>query len=492
MHETGLPRRLLVMKIQAFVLGALKSSLLVIVCLVMALFPMLSLGETQPAAYALSIKARVNSLPDMDAQSVDAINALLKNAVFHLQSRRDGQGARLVLTREGADLLSLESQVKGQEASLVISAKEGLSPTRVTAGSDHPPWTQLFGTPKGLLNLKNAQALLESMLGKAKNALLPLEQEAQRAVSLKAAGRSTRQQVSVLSPEEANALLSQVLPEAQALLSALPLSKESLAGLASLRFSGKQTVKRLFSNEDKEVGLSWQGNLQFAEKTHAVNLLLGWSETGLFLSLKAPARRGNDTLEAAWNLDFQQGIMGDFSARVRVGKEDLRLSGKADILSQDGEEGRGFKGQVTANLRQRGTSERTVEYTLSPDLLFLSEGFSGVLGLTASQPGLTPLEVSLVLDGQQAIYQEGQAALASVDLTHASQEEKALLQARINAALVPSFQQMLLTLPLKTRLLLLHDLGRDLRAVMPENPELAPLTQTEPSFLVEGTPTKPE
>lgn len=496
MHEWAVPGRLVHMSRKVSGVTKWKAGWLYALCLLLALAPFGAQGQARDAAVgrpatALTIKARVNSLPDMDPQSVEALNGLLAKAVFTLHTRQDGQALGLQWTQDGQPLLTLQSEQAGQQASLLMMIRGGLEATRVTSRADVPPWSLLFGVPAGLASWEEAPALFAQLAADARAFLQPHEKEQQRTQGLKAAGRSTSQWVSQLEAQQADALLLALKPRLTKLLSTLPQQEQLLLGLDALRFSGRQTIRRLVDAAGQDLGLQWTGSLLLADKAYSLSLLVGWSEAGATLSLKAPAKRGNDTLEAAFNLSFAAGVTGDFSARVRTAALDWRLTGKANLVQKQAPEGRSFAGSIDARVRTRGKEVQTVDYALAPDLLILEDGFSGVLSLSQTVSGRTPAQVVLVLDRRQAAFPAPATALATLDLQTVGKEETALFQARVKRALVPAFLEMLLSLPKDSRLMLLHDLGRDLRAQLPDDPALAPLDSVAPSFLVEGVPTDP-
>lgn len=427
--------------------------------------PDLLQGAGNPeGAYALSLSLGLFAWPDLSAQTLEALAGWLSGLRLKVLLK-PGEGLAQLL--EGDEvLLHLHTQEEGELATMTLEAPGTLVATRYTATPAQPPWQLLLGSAQPLPDPASARQALLDIAAAAMPHLLAYEKAVKSSLSIKNAGKGASQLVYSLNLEQARgfwqAASPALLPALHSLILALaPQQAASLnPALSALEVKGPLTVKRILDKEGGDLGLQITGAAALSGQTRRLTLFYGQSESGLYLSLKLPATRGGDTLEARLSLLYQaDSVQGDWRLKTVSGKERLDAEGSLSLLR----EGARLSGSLDATLKVSGAEDFRAQYRVEPDLLLADGQASGTLRFVELS-GKTPRrEIRLTLEGTAADALASPAALAEIVLLPADAQQIALETARLQAAAAGIWNRFLQTLPLPQRLLALHDLGRDRR-----------------------------
>ena len=445
---------------------------------------------TQGGSYTLNVSAQLNAWPDLTEQTLSALQIFLEDKQLLLQVQQEDETRHSLarLTDGALDLFALSAREDRFSAAMTLQVPDSLAATRYLGSPDLPPWQTLLGLDPNLPDPHTARSALAGIVQGALPFLLPEEKPVKTSVTIKNVGRGASQLVYALKTEQAAAFWEQaspgLLPAFDSLFNALLMGKApaASAGLRTLKPLGALTVKRFLDKEGLDLGLQVTGTLELNGKARQLTLFGGQSADGLYLSFKLPAKRGSDTLEAQLSLAYALGsVQGDWRLKTVNGKDRLDASGAISLNSavEDGAE-RLF-GSLSAKIRQSGAVTQSFDYTLKPDLLYTGNALEGTLQFQERKGKAIRKDITFTLEGAMEEALQPLTALAEVDLLSASERQTALAVAQVRNALVPSFSRFLQSLSLDTRLLVLHDLGRERRT---QGESVSPLNEIISQFTV--------
>ena len=428
-------------------------------------------GYEAGQAYELRVTARADAWPDVAEETLAAAGEWLKSAALTLSVRKtkDSETGLARLTGGGGTLFTLMAETRGGQADMTLEVPGSLAATRYVGEEGLPPWQQLLGMEPFLPDLAEAGDAVRDIAALSLPLLLPYEKAEKSSITIKNAGRGASQLVYALKADEAQALWEGAKPGLPAalgrLFSAVPQAGEAFTrALETLSFTRAFTVKRILDAGGKDLGLQVTGTVETEGKARRLTLFGGRSGSGLYLSLKLPAARGGDTLEVQVSLATKSGsVKGDWRFKSVSGKETLEASGKVDLTESPEENGGRLQGKLTARLKLSGAAKRTVDYELTPDILFRLGEAEGTLGFREleGRTVLRDLAFSLGLAPVDGL--AGPTALSEVWLAQAGEEQTALSARQVRRSLMPALKDFLFTQPLPARLLVLHDFGRERR-----------------------------
>ena len=452
-------------------------------------------------AYRVSLQAELGAWPDLAEQSFAHIKALAGDLRLTVWLEDKQQDSRLTgaLQKGGRPWLDFAVQDGGQQASLTLAALDSLPSTRYISSGQAPPWQTLLGDMPRLPEVPDAVEALEKLAQSALPDLLPYEKPVKAAVTIKHAGRGASQLVYDLKAPEAQAVWDTRKADWQPLLKAalerlLPLQQaEEISGsLNSLAFTRSLSIKRFLDQDGQDLGLQVTGAVETDGTARKLTLFTGQSRQGFYLSLKLPAVRGNDTLEAQIALKTQPGQWtGDWRVTQRTGKDVWTITGTLALAGEQRDGGETLSGEITLRVRRTGSQKSTADYRLTPDMEFTAGGLTGTLDFRELTGKAARRHVTLHLKVQAEDLKAPPPALAQVDLDTASPLQIKQEQERVQAALLPGLSEWVLSLPKEDRRLLLHDLGRDERTRGDSVPAL-PYHLIDSFIVTEETTTQEE
>ncbi len=438
-------------------------------------------------AYAVNLQAEVKTWPDLSEQSLLTLQDWLKNAQLSLSAHPNAGQSALTLTQKDTSVLSLFTE-QGDINRLSVSGADGA--TTVYVSEIALPWQTLLGVNPILPRFSLALDALKRFAVKALPVLVPYEKPVKTTITIKNVGKGTSQLVYTLKKAEAQEAWASAKPELLPLMeqfadALLPSHAEEFkAALTQLDMNGALTLKRFLDAEGRDLGLQLTGTILLNEQSRKLTLFYGLSDTGLYLSLKLPATRGRDTLELQVSLATKTDrVTGDWRLKQVTGKNTATLTGDLDLKTARGPSGRGVTGEVSALYKTTGEVKTSLSYTLIPDLVFVGSKVDGTLVLSRRDGKTLTHDLLLRLSGDQSGSLQAPAAMAEIHLDGAAQAEIDLAALQLKTRLVSQIKSFLLALPQETRLLVLHDLGREQRTEgesvdIPQNDNLS-FTVTE-------------
>ena len=458
----------------------------------------------QGGLYTLKLSAQLNAWPDLAEQTLSVLKAISKDKQLLLQVKREDE-TRHSLGRlmDGAlELFTLYAWEDGTGAAMTLHVPDSLAATRYLGSPELPPWQALLGVELNLPDPVEARSALAGIAQSALPLLLPEEKPVKTAVTIKNAGRGASQLVYALKTEQAVAFWEQaspdLLPAFDRLFKALLMGKApaASASLRTLKPTGTLTVKRFLNKDGQDLGLQITGALELDGKARQLTLFGGQSADGLYLSFKLPAKRGNDTLEAQLSLAYASGsIKGDWRLKTVNGKDRLDASGAISLKSTAEDAAERLTGSLSAKIRRSGAVTQSFDYMLKPDLFLSGTALEGTLQFQEHKAKTIRKDIIFTMNGAMDDVFQPPAALAEVDLLSADGQQTSFAAAQVRNALVPSFNRFLQDLSPDTRLLVLHDLGRERRtrgeSVSPPNEVVSQFTvtdDTDPYSTKEDTP----
>jgi len=425
--------------------------------------------------------------PDLAPGSLQAMRDWLSGLRLGLYVQEERESFTLYEGERA--LLRADSARENGVHSLLLSVPDGPAPTLYLGTSEETPLGLLFGA-QALPDFSKAWEALPRLSQALLSGLLPFEESQATRTNIRQAGRAESRLNYVLSAQEANAWWQAALPQARTILqegtAALPASfrAAATAALEGLEFTGKFTLRRLLDGAGQDVGLQAAAGIQVLGEARKLDLTAGFqADNGLYLSLKLPAARGKDKLEALISLAFthQEGISrakGDYSL-TEVSQGNTRsLAGKVDMSLSPQGAGQRLTGSLTANLRHSGGLTLKRDHSFSPDFLIQTDRLAGQLHWTEAEGKTLLKDLSLTLELSPGTAPAALFPQARVDLAGASQAERDHAARQAAEALMPYLREKLLQLPQETRLVLLHDWGRVRRA----------LGESDTALLSENTP----
>ena len=484
---------------------------------VLALLLLFSLGSASAAgfggleaAWALSgfggeLGLSLNAWPDLSAETLETMQAWMKELRLTAHAREaKGEGTSgLALYDGGRLVLQAESHQAGDESRLTLSLPGALAPTAYLGTAETPPAAILFD----LSRLPDFGPLLAALPGFS-GALIPTLQAYEKAetssATIRRVGKAASRLSYVLSAEEANAWWQQTLP------ALLPLWVKAAAGfpgavreegarlLSSLRFTGRLSIRRLMDRDGVEIGFQVTAGLELLGKARKLDFIAGHkADTGFYLSLKLPAARGRDSLEALVSLAFPakegaRGIQGELSLNRVLDGDKRALAAKVDLTIAPEGGGERLGGEITFQRRDTGSAPLKRDYRLTPELLADGGSLAGSLQWVESEGKKVLRDLVLTLALAPGEAPDMPSAQAQVNLRQA--DERALTYAKQQAtqALLPYLREKLLALPQATRLLVLHDWGRERRALDPRDTEPLPRNEAFDFTVTEDAETLPD
>ncbi len=450
-------------------------------------------GYLSGQPYSLRVSAQAEAWLDIAPETLAALRGWLDTARLSLtlQKRQDGETALAGLFYKDQPVFTIMSSMGDEQADMTLEVPGSLAATRFIGTVETPPWQLLLGAQPRLPDLVEVESAIIQIADLSMARLLPFEKAEKGSVSIKNAGRGASRLVYTLKAEEAQALWEQAKPEMLPLFGRLSaemprLGAPFLQGLGTLAFTRAFTLKRFLDKDGKDLGLQITGTVDISGQARRLTLFCGQSESGLYLSLKFPATRGRDTLEVQVSLAYKPGIVqGDWRYQSVFGEEKLEASGKVDLKSSPEKAGERISGSLSARLKLSG---RTTDHLLTPDLFLTENTAEGTLGYKeqAGKAVLRDLAISLSLAPGGEI--TGPVALSEVHLAQADEEQISLSATQIQLALMPVLKDFLFALPMQTRLLVLHDIGRERRT---QGESVAPLGEDMHQFTVTDTNVEP-
>ncbi|MGI6695613.1 MAG: hypothetical protein ACOX6O_05165 [Christensenellales bacterium] len=495
MHETGGLRRFMDKRMWALMLVAVMLINMSGAC-ASGFDSLGAADELQGLAGEAAIS--LETWPDISPETLRVMQGWLEGLRLKLYA---GEACGVLGLYDGPRQVFLAEDV---DERLTLTAPGSLAPTEyVGSSAEAPPLQTLFDFPPlpdfGPLTAslpRWGEALLEG--------LRPYEKADEVKTRIKTVGRADSRLVYALGAEEANAWWQQTLPRL------LPLWAEGAAGLpkawrdegalllSSLRFTGKLTIRQLLDKEGAALGFQAISTLEVLGQTRKLDVIAAYQEgTGLHLSLKLPAVRGRDRLEALISLAFAKKeavtpIKGELSFIQSTGGDKLSLTGQADLSLTPEGAGERLGGMITLKLNRTGDTAQKREHQLQPDLLIGESGLAGSLKWVESEGKKLLRDVSLRLELMKA--QEmpvTSVPQVRVDLRQADQTALAHARRQAGQALLPWIREKLLALPLETRRLVLHDWGRVRRALAESNQDMISAPQTDSFIVVDDADTQP-
>lgn len=416
----------------------------------------------------VDLTAEISAWPDISDKTLGAYQAWLQDAELSLflkkgEDREDG-AARL--SHQDQTILSLFTGTDARLADMHLIILGG-AVTRYLGTQDNPPWQTLLGAGEPLPDLMESYKALRDLAALCFAHLRPCEKALNKSISIKNAGRGASQLVYALNNDDANALWAQASPELlpvfERMFTALPrdMAGRARQALLALSFTSGFEVKRFLTKEGADMGLQITGVMMINGITRRMTLFGGISNKGLYLSFKLPATKGADTLEAQLSLVFDEGVIrGDWRYRQTAGREKLDASGKVNLKNARDDGNENITGKLTAKIRQSGTTERSLNCELMPSLRITERGAEGTLALAVMEGKRLLQDVSLGFDLTPADMPALPAAQAELDLSGADKGQIEYATNQLRASLLPPLQEFLFSLPMDTRLLVLHNWGR--------------------------------
>lgn len=434
--------------------------------------------------------------PDLSPETLSAMQAWLAFLRLDFYAGEEQSGLRL---RDGSrTVVTAQSRQAGDESRLTLSAPGGLAPTTYVGTRDQPPMQALFGTA-GIPDFRGLAGGLPRLGAALAAGLVPYEKPQATKTSIKNVGRAESRLNYALSAQEANAWWQAALPQVQAIWA------EAAAGLppdwreageraiSSLGFTGKLTVRRLLDEAGEDLGFQAAAPIEVLGQRYRLDLTAGFrAGAGFYLSLKLPAARGRDRLEALVSLALSEQagearVKGDYSfTRVWEG-ERYAISGKADLALAGAEH---LRGEITAQVQ--GTAAAKQDHRFVPDFSLKGDELTGSLQWLQSQGKNTLRDMTLALRIAPGAAQGEMSPQARVDLRGAADAARGYAARQAADALIPYLQEKLLTLPQSTRLVVLHDWGRVRRALGEARNLTLPEAQAELFTVVDDTDIQPE
>ncbi len=429
------------------------------------------------AGVRLTLGARLAHLEDVSALTLEALQQLLPQAQLDLAFTGAGQeeAAQGALALDGRPLLDYQAR-QGPDGSAVVingqgfAAPAGQEPLEglLTGGLAWPP---LPGARAGQA-LSGALPGLFEGLAEGKNL-------SQRRV-IKNVGTAARQTRWQLTQEEWTAhwpAFLQALVEGA--LSPGPAAGRLQGWLQQAAFEGPADLRLYTSREGAPLGWQFTGSLSAPGcSARRVTLLTGWQgEAGLYISLKAPALEGRDSLTLQLSLREKarkdgRALEGDAAWSWRTGP--VRDAGKARLAlsSKDTPQGEVLSGTFTLDQPAVSGRPRRV-LRLAPDLSWQGDALTGTVAVTRREGTRETLNLTVDISLASAFLIPPPLA-QDVLAAHSAGETHAQAQARLTQALVEPWRQLLMTLPQDTRLALIHDMGRTARTQGDPVPPLPP------------------
>lgn len=450
-------------------------------------------------AYGIQVEAQLAAWPDLNPETLEALQAWLAGhqLAITLQGQGESRDSLAALLQGQRQLLTLSTHETPQEAQMLLGG-ENQPLTRYLGTAAQPPWQTLLGLDTAFPDPAAAGAQLISFGQAALPFLTVYEKPVKTATTIKNVGRGSTQMVYTLKKDEALLLYQeareQLLPPLKATLEALlPGQADSLgSALDSLQPDGSLTIKRILDKEDQDLGLQITGQVQLHGKARRLTLFGGVTDSGLYLSLRLPATRGNDTLSLQLSiLDAPGQLKGDWRYESVTGKDRHRMNGSLSLTSIIKEGVERVTGKITGTSRRTGGNAASFEFLIKPDLEIWEDSLTGSLLLQELSGKKAVRELTLRLSGQPAPAFAPPAPMAEIDLNTAESTQLPAISGRVQQAFIPVLTEFLMGLPLATRQLVLHDLGRDQRTQGDSVPAgILPL----PTFVVtdESIPTTKE
>ncbi|NLC32373.1 MAG: hypothetical protein GX781_03650 [Clostridiales bacterium] len=423
---------------------------------------------------SLEATAQVKSWKALSKDSLPTLSELLEDTSIYLDF--SNQAEILRLERSGKTIFSL-AQIKDRD-------KSALYLPAANVGFESPPGTEpiqmLLGQPQTIHLLGSlTQIDLDSLADLPQSAvdiLAPYGQTQQRRTNIKSLGTSlsfvqyklTAAQWQMVWPFVLESLKSLVPEELRA-------ASEALDGL---KFEKPVTLKRYLDKAGSPMGWGFSSSVLLSpgdERT--LSLILGCTpKEGLSLVLKAPAARGknNAALDVSYALQ-EQSFSGKLRYENRLDGKNYLLKGDASFKNELSEEGEHLRG--TLWLEEKPAGETASRLTLKPDIHFEGERAKGVLHVLQEKGGKAVLDVNfnLVLSAGSLMRLPAVETMFLLD-THLAPAKAALSEAMLRLT-----RDILMSLPLPQRKLLLHDMGRTLRT---QGDVLPALTEKTPDYLV--------
>ncbi len=453
-------------------------------------------GIYQARGLAGEASLTLDAWPDLTPETLSAMQAWL---AFLRLSFYAGEGQSGLALNDGSrQVFKAQSRHAGEASSLTLMAPGGLAPTEYVGTKDAPPLETLFGV--GVIPDFRGLAVALPRLGEALAAgLVPYEKPQATKTSLKGVGRAESRLNYALSVEEASAWWQQSLPQVRAIwaeaAAGLPKGwREAGEGaIESLAFTGKLTARRLLDGDGKDLGFQVTAPIEAMGQGYKLDVTCGFrAETGLYLSLKLPAVKGRDRLESAITLAFadkdgRPRLKGDYSLSQTLGGDKRTISGKVDIAR--GAEH--LSGEITAQVRHTGDAPLKRDHLLAPEFSLKGNELTGSLRWVEAEGKNTLRDLTLTLRLGPGGEDAAMTPQARVDLRGADDLARGHAARQAAEALIPYLREKLLTLPQATRLLVLHDWGRERRALGEAQTPALPEAQPDLFTVVDDTDTQP-
>lgn len=440
-------------------------------------------------ALALSLQAELQQVKEMRADSLGALKAYLSQAALQLKVQHQSQADAwaMALTQGEQQLLALQGQSGGKGARMLSQPDGRLYESQ---GSLTP--LQLITGRSDAFPAGNPVKALEAALPGLWQLLSPHEQASRVSQSIRNVGTGRQRIDYKLSAEQWNALWPQIRPALldalRAPLSAQPAWLEAAEGyLSRLRFEGTGTLRRILDKDGQPLGLQLMATVsQEGADARRLNLLVGSAPgTGFYLGVRAPAVKGRNqlTLELGLKQSAKAALRslegsGRLQHRLDKDSDQYRLALKLKSEDEAGQE----KLSGSLGLTEVGGLRR--RWTLAPELRIAAGQAEGRLSYTAEQGRSKLLDISLPLKLESA---EALPPLPEAEALMLSPEDPAGLEAAreaLGGAMLASFRQLLLSLPMAERRGLLHDIGREGRTKGDSVPALDLPDENDDPFLV--------
>lgn len=363
--------------------------------------------------HVVNLTAKLTAWPDLTDSSLSHLKALVEKLRLQLwfAAGAADSSAQGRLSHDGQDWLDFSTgNIQGLPY-LDLMAGQTLPATRYLGSENSPPWQMLLGQGPFVPKPQQGRDALLSLWDAAYPLLAPYEKAVQTGITIKNAGRSKSQLVYALKASEAQAVWDGLVAGHQEDIKLLADSllpgegaRQLKDSLSSLTFTGTLTIKRFLDDAGVDLGLQITATLKTGEQTRRLTLFGGQSADGLYLSLKLPATRGNDTVEVQVSLSSKPGQwQGDWRSLVRTGKDSTTTTGKLALASKMQEDGEGLTGDLALTIRRSGSIRDTRNYAVTPNLVFAGGGVTGTLGFL-EQAGKTVMRqlglgISLVPQG---------------------------------------------------------------------------------------------
>ena len=434
----------------------------------------------------VDLTAEISAWPDISVKTQGAYQAWLQDAslsVF-LKKGKGGEDGAARLSHQDQTIFSLYTRMDTVQADMRLMIL-GSAVTRYLGAPESPPWQVLLGAGEPLPDLMESYKALRDLAALCFVHLKPCEKTLDKSITVKNVGRGASQLVYALKKDDANALWAQASPELlpvfERMFTALPreMAGRARQALLALSFTSELEVKRFLTKEGTDMGLQITGAMMINGVTCRMTLFGGISNKGLYLSFKLPATKGADTLEAQLSLVFDEGVIrGDWRYRQTAGKEKLDASGKVNLKNARDDGNENITGKLTAKIRQSGATERSLNYELTPSLRMTDRRAEGTLALAVTEGKRLLQDVTLGFgvtpDDMPALPE----AMAELDLSGADKSQIEYAKNQLRVSLLAPLQEFLFSLPMDTRLLVLHDWGRDQRTGGTGVDPLDPLTSS--------------